>query len=67
LSYEGFSSKDATYGVDALKVNWSKQAAKKAEEYLDYTSFSRSGLVQQLKFEGFTASQAEYGAKSTGL
>ena len=39
-----------------------QQAAKKAKEYLDYTSFSREGLVEQLVFEGFTSEQAEYGA-----
>jgi hypothetical protein len=31
------------------------------------TSFSRSGLVDQLLFEGFTPEQAEYGASTTGL
>ena len=67
LKFEGFSTKDATYGVDALKVNWNKQAALKAADYLDYTSFSRSGLIEQLEFDGFTPSQAQYGVKSTGL
>jgi hypothetical protein len=29
--------------------------------YLDITSFSKSGLVHQLEFDGFTHSQAVYG------
>ena len=33
---------------------------KSAESYLDYTAFSRSGLVKQLVFEGFSAADAEY-------
>jgi hypothetical protein len=68
LEYEGFSTSDATFAVDSLSVDWNEQAAKKAEEYLAYTSFSRSGLVQQLQYEGFTPEQAEYGAsqKYTG-
>jgi hypothetical protein len=28
---------------------------------------SRSGLIEQLVFEGFTQSQAEYGVSTTGL
>jgi len=67
LKYEGFSTKDATYGTDAIKANWNEQAAAKAKDYLDYTSFSRSGLIEQLMFDGFTSSQAKYGVKSTGL
>ncbi|MET3706488.1 hypothetical protein ABIB17_001104 [Arthrobacter sp. UYEF6] len=50
-----------------MKVDWNAQAAKKAKSYLEYTSFSRSGLVDQLLFEGFTPEQAEYGASTTGL
>ena len=54
LEYEGFSAKDATYGVDASGSNWAKQAAIKAKEYLDTMAFSRSGLIDQLEYEGFT-------------
>lgn len=39
-----------------------RNALERALEYLDYTSFSYSGLIDQLEFEGFTPSQAEYGA-----
>jgi hypothetical protein len=35
---------------NALNVDWSEQAAKKAADYLDFTSFSRSGLIEQLLF-----------------
>ena len=41
----------------------SPQAAKKAASYMDYSAFSRTGLIDQLEFEGFTPSQAEYGAE----
>ncbi|XVU28441.1 Ltp family lipoprotein [Actinoplanes sp. CA-054009] len=67
LKFEGFSTKDATFGVDAQKTNWNEQAAKKAADYLSYSSFSRSGLIKQLKFEGFTTGQATYGVKKAGL
>ena len=44
-----------------------EQAAKKAQEYLDSQAFSRSGLIEQLEFEGFTRQQAEYGVRTVGL
>lgn len=37
------------------------QADKSAKSYLEYSSFSRQGLIDQLKYEGFSQSQAEYG------
>lgn len=67
LKFEGYSQKDAEYGVDAQHADWMKQAAAAAETYLDTSSFSREGLIQQLKFEGFTPEQAAYGAKRVGL
>jgi hypothetical protein len=67
LEFEGFSTADATWGVDHVSVDWNEQAAKKAREYLQIESFSRSGLIQQLEFEGFTPAQAEYGVSQTGL
>lgn len=32
-----------------------------AENYLSFSSLARSGLIDQLEFEGFTPSQAQYG------
>lgn len=43
-----------------------KQALKKALQYLDYTAFSYSGLVDQLEYEGFSHSEAIYGADNCG-
>lgn len=42
-------------------------ARKSAKSYLDMSGFSRSGLIKQLEFEGFTQSQAEFGASANGL
>jgi hypothetical protein len=67
LKFEGYSEKDAIYGVDAQHADWNKQAAASAQQYLDTSSFSHDGLVTQLKFEGYTQAQAEYGAKAVGL
>lgn len=62
---------DLTYRVGvgiALSPMSQQQAVRKAEDYLDYTAFSRSGLINQLvSIEGFTPAQATYGVATTGL
>ena len=67
LKFEGYSVADATYGVDAQKADWNKQAAASAQGYLDLSSFSRQSLIDQLMFEGYTRPQAEFGATKVGL
>lgn len=67
LKFEGYSEKDAVYGVDAQKADWNKQAAASGEAYLEMSSFSRQGLIDQLVFEGFTPQQAAFGATKNGL
>lgn len=67
LVFAGFSTKDATFGVDHVQVNWNSQAVGKAKEYLDGQHFSRSGLIEQLEYEGFTRAQAVYGVTKAGL
>ncbi|MBA7491688.1 hypothetical protein ES702_02236 [subsurface metagenome] len=43
-----------------------KNAVKKALDYLAYTSFSYSGLIAQLEYEGFTHEEAVYGVDKCG-
>jgi hypothetical protein len=42
-------------------------ARRKAASYLEYEAFSRSGLIHQLKFEGFTTAQAVYGVRANNV
>jgi hypothetical protein len=42
------------------------QAVRKAKEYLVISGFSRKGLIGQLKYEGFSTSDAIYGASHSG-
>ena len=37
-----------------------KNAIRMAESYLDFTSFSRSGLIEQLEYEGFSNEDAVF-------
>lgn len=66
LEYEGFSSADAKYAVDAINPDWKQQAACKADSYLKSSAFSRQRLIDQLLYEGFTKNQAEFGVSSVG-
>ncbi len=66
MEYEGFSTADATFAVESLDVDWFEQAALKAADYLDYSSFSRQGLIDQLLYEGFTPDEAVFGVTEVG-
>lgn len=66
LEFEGYSTEDATYAADHCGADWNEQAAKSAKNYLNFTSFSRKGLIEQLEFEGFTHEQAVYGVEQNG-
>ena len=52
--------------VDHVATLGEKNALSKAESYLEYSAFSYSGLIKQLKYEGYTASEAKYGADNCG-
>ncbi|MBD7981612.1 Ltp family lipoprotein [Oerskovia sp. Sa2CUA9] len=71
LEFEGYSPADAEFAIARLEteggVDWNAQAVASAASYLDYTSFSRAGLIDQLVYEGFTVEQAEHGASTAGL
>lgn len=41
-------------------------ALKKARSYLDYTSFSASGLADQLEYEGFARDEIDYAVEHCG-
>lgn len=43
-----------------------KNALKKALSYLNLSAFSRSGLIKQLEFEGFTTEEATYAVDNSG-
>lgn len=43
-----------------------RNALNSAKDYLDVKAFSYSGLVKQLEFEGYTNSEAVYGADNSG-
>lgn len=67
LKFEGFTTKEATYAVDHITVNWTAEADDSAASYLESGSFSRKSLMDQLLYEGFTKAQAAHGVKSVGL
>ena len=80
LVFEGFTRSQAEHGVKAVyqsggestaqdsdepaSSTGQEQAVASAQSYLDMGGFSRSALIDQLVFEGFTRSQAEHGVKA---
>ena len=52
--------------MDNCGADWYEQAALMAAEYLDTMSFSRTGLIDQLEYEGFSYDQAVYGVEQAG-
>src|SRR6476620_6973213 len=52
--------------AQAASTGGRDQAVRKAHEYLQFQSFSLKGLASQLKFEGFSTSDATYGAGHSG-
>lgn len=70
---EGFPPEDAEFAVAYLEqnglVDWNAEAAESAKDYLEYSSFSRDGLYEQLTSqygEGFTPDQANYALGQVG-
>ena len=62
LENNGFTSEEIDYAMENCGADWYEQAKMCATEYMEYMSFSYKGLVVQLKFEGFTDEEAEFGA-----
>jgi hypothetical protein len=78
VKYEGFSTTNATLGatVAARRMAkqkgitviffWKREAYQSAKSYAEFAHFSRSGMIEQLEYEGFTHKQAVYGAEHVG-
>lgn len=62
LKAERISRVNATFGVDALGVDWGEQAILAAREYLESETMSRTELIEQLEYDGFTSEQAQRAA-----
>jgi hypothetical protein len=50
----------------ATPTNGRDQAVRAARNYLQYQGFSLKGLIGQLKYEGYSTSDASYGASHSG-
>jgi SOS response regulatory protein OraA/RecX len=44
-----------------------RNARQKAGEYLSFMAFSRSGLIRQLEYEGFSNADATYGVDANNV
>ncbi|MGB0728328.1 MAG: Ltp family lipoprotein, partial [Ilumatobacteraceae bacterium] len=48
-------------------ADWNYQASRVAQSYLDFAEFTRQELINQLLFDDFSQSEAEYGVNAVGL
>ncbi|SFN89723.1 Host cell surface-exposed lipoprotein [Mycetocola miduiensis] len=65
----GYPLDVATWAVDYLAPDWNAEAAEQAKSYLEYSSFSRDGLYEQLTSQygsQFTPEQANAGLAAVG-
>lgn len=51
---------EAAAAAEAAVTVGQRNARQSASDYLDYTSFSRTGLIGQLKYEGYSEADATY-------
>ena len=56
-----------TDAPDSSETIGQENARESAQNYLNAMSFSRSGLIDQLVFEGFSQAEAEYGVRAVGF
>lgn len=67
LEFEGFTSSEATYGVDHCTADWNEQAELRADSYLSMNNgWSEKRLRHQLEYEGFTLLQIEHAIENCG-
>ncbi len=69
----GYTLEAATKAVEYLEennlVDWKEQAVRSAKLYLEYSSYSKQGLIDMLSSEygaQYTKEEAEYAAKEVG-
>ncbi len=55
-----------TYSLGKEPTLGERNALAKANDYLDFSAFSYTGLIDQLEYEGFTKEEATYGADNCG-
>lgn len=73
ISEHKVSLNNSNSRMDASKKNESaavspgmRNALQSAKDYLDAMSFSRKGLIEQLEYEGYSSSEAEYAVEHCG-
>ncbi len=63
----GYTEEEAHYGADHCGADWNEQALKRAGEYLEYSLFSYTRLVDFLgQYDGFSKEEAVYAADHCG-
>lgn len=62
VNENSYTTAVAEYAVNNCGADWNAQAVGVSRSLLGYSSYSRTGLIDDLIDEGFTSEQAVYGA-----
>ena len=64
LLFEHFTEEECTYALEVCQADWNAQALRAAKQYLSSpgAAFTQKSLCLRLLSDGFTDSQAQYGA-----
>lgn len=65
-SYSPAAAPDSNGGSSSNETVSQRNAVQKAKSYINYSAFSREGLIAQLEFEKFSHEDAVYGADHCG-
>lgn len=67
LQDQGHSREEALEILDLCQVDWNLQALLCAFDYLEFSSFSRLELENQLQFDGFTPEESAFAGENCGV
>lgn len=68
LKDSGFTLSEAEFGADNCGADWNQEAAFQAGIYIRfYPNLTYTEMLASLEYDGFTHSQAVYGAYANGL
>ncbi len=63
---DNVNSSSSNNGKGSGATTGEKNALESAKSYLSFTAFSKSGLIEQLEYEGYTYSEAKYAVDNCG-
>ena len=58
---------EKTGSITVIAAGYEEKALEAAKRYISILAFSKKGLIEQLKFDGFTTKEAKYAVKKLNV